>query len=685
MNQSNIEKLLQIIEALDTAYELGEDCINPETGKIVTDAEYDIFKKELTELLLRYDPNHNFLKKPSLSKVSDNVNRVKHDPPMTSLSKSNGTLDEKNDILSNWMTKCFNELNYNKNDDMIFFAQSYKRDGVALALYYENGKLVKAGLRPHDGIYGEDVTENAKYVEGVLEELPEPITCSIRGEVECKISTFNQINEELEKNGEKTYANPRNYTAGSIRQFKDPTETKKRKLSFVGYTIENLDNPPYKTAIQRAKWCNKTLNIPFVRIEPFNYNKLQEMEDNAPNLDYEVDGIVIEVNNLEDQEQLGKHGNSETANPKGKIAWKFAEQSATVEVKNITWNTGRQGNVTPVLEFDPVKLAGTFVSKCTAHNVGIILNKKIGVGAKVKIIKSGKIIPKVIDVVQESNNVTYPKICPSCGEPLELVENNDSTDLVCRNPNCPAQAVGQFVNFLSVIGCKGVASSTITKILDSGLVKKYSDLFSECSVKNLMDIGFTERTSYLIEANIKQVASPDKIKDNKKLQDQIDNIGKIRLSLSKLISALGISNAGSGTARTLCNHFNHDIDAILNASVDELKDVADIGPITAKSVYKGLQTFKDEMYELLKYIELETPKNGGILEGKTFVFTGTFTEKRKDLQKIVEDLGGKNSGSVSKKVDYVVCGEDAGSKEQKADKLGINKIDLDGFYRLIAK
>jgi len=678
-----IDSLLEVIESLDTAYELGEECIHPHTGLIVTDTEYDAIRKKLTDLLSKYDKDNAFLKQPTLSTVTASK-KVKHNPPMTSISKANGTLAEKEDILSDWIKKVMTKLNYSgdkKNGNPII-AQSFKRDGVAVSIEYVNGKLSRAGLRPQDGINGEDVTENIKYVEGVLETLPIPVTLTIRGELECKISVFNKMNEKAIESGEKGYSNPRNYTYGSINQSKDPKETKNRCISFTGYTIENFDKAPYSNSIDRAKWCNQTLKIPFVRVEPFVYSSLAKMESMVSTLDYEVDGIVLEVNDLEDQEQMGRHGDSQTGNPLGKLAWKFKEKSAKPTVKNIVWQTGRQGKITPVLEFDAVPLAGTMVKRCTAHNVGIVTSKGIGIGAVIEIIKSGKIIPKVIDVVKRANKVDIVDVCPSCGSKLELIKGNDAEELYCNNGlNCPAQNIGKIVNYLSVIGVKGLAESIVEGLIDSGLVKKLGDLYN-IDYNTLIKSGFSERTSVLFLARIKMLSNPEKIQDNKILLDKVSKAGKPLISSQDFIAAMGISNAGKGTARGLSKFYNGDIQRLLSATMDELKSIDEIGDITANSIFEFIKGNKDEIIELLDHVDIEKPKTGK-LTGKSFVFTGTFEKKRSELQKMVEDLGGKSSGSVSKKVDYVVVGEDAGSKKDEAEKLNIKILDINGFYDII--
>ena len=671
-----IAELEQIITVLDTLWQEGQDCVNPLNDKEVPNNVYDSMRARLESL----DPDSNVLKQVTASSLQNTSNKINHDPPMTSISKANGTLDEKNDKLKKWLKDCCTELKYDpkkNNDKNPQFVTSYKHDGVAMALYYKDGKLAAAGLRPNDGVTADCVTENAKYIEGVPEQLPLSVTCRIRGEVECKIPVFDGIVKDIEKNGKKNKvgwtnkkppANPRNYAAGGIRQFDDPTITKKRQLKFTAYAIDNLDNPPYKTEIERAKWCSKELGIPFVYLKAFHYRNLAKMEQEVPTLDHEVDGIVISVNDIEDYEQLGTHGSSATGNPKGKIAWKFKEKSAVVTVKNIRWQTGRTGRITPVLEFDGIQLAGTTVSNCTAHNAGIIEQDGIGVGAKVRIIKSGKIIPKIIKVEKKSRNVTLCKICPSCGQKVDLIKGETGTDLVCNNSTCPAQNVQALTHYLMTFGVKGIGNSLTERMVSSGLVSCPADFYS-LEVDDLVDSGFTERIATLTVARIHMISNADKTKDNDKL---LGKIGKARskvkkIQLAKFFAALGIGGASKGTGRSLAEHFD-TFEDIRSASVNDLIEAEDVGDVTAIAVHDYFKENKDDIDELLKYVEIELPKTGK-LSGKNFVFTGSPSSGKSFWIDLVEASGGTVKSSVSKKIDYVIVGDSPGSKLQKAEEL----------------
>ena len=326
---------------LDTQYEEGEECIHPDTEIIVTDGEYDALRRELKNLR----PDSPLFDTATASSLYSENRKIAHDPPMTSIEKaSHEDIETQEEMLFKWIADSMNNASdevasrstitiegKRYKDEPVTYAngylyQTYKLDGVAIGIYYEEGRLVAAGLRPRDGINGEDVTEQVKFVDGIPTKLNTKVTCSIRGELICTLSDFKKVQIELEASGEKLRANPRNHAAGGIRQFKNPEKTRDMKLSFVAYGIERLDNPPYKTEVQRYRWCTKELGVPFVETKEFDFDDLEKMEKELPNLDFEVDGVIIGVNNLEDQEQLGRHGDRETGNPKGKIACNSAAQ-----------------------------------------------------------------------------------------------------------------------------------------------------------------------------------------------------------------------------------------------------------------------------------------------------------------------------------------------------------------------
>jgi DNA ligase (NAD+) len=673
-----IAELEQVIPVLDTLYEEGEDCIHPLTGKVVTDPEYDAMRARLAFL----KPDSPVLKDVTASQVVSFVKKVKHHPPMVSIHKAIGTLAERDKELERWKRDVVKELGYKKPVEK-WAAQAYKLDGVACALYYEKGKLVSVGLRPRDGISGEDVTENAKYVEGIPTQLPVPITGTIRGEIICKKSVFAKIKADW-KNPRYDLGqepkNPRNYAAGSIRQFKNPTITKERQLSFIAYVILS-DDVTEMDEIERAKWCNKTLKMPYVQTPPFRYEDLQKMEDDAPNLDYEVDGVVLSVRNIDDREQMGHHGGSPTNPPKGRLAWKFEEEHADPQVMAVEWETGRTGELIPVLNFPAVQLAGTSVSRCTGYNLGFLLRSKVGVGTIVRIIKSGKIIPKVIGVISGHTTPHYPKKCPTCGHATVIEKGGDPDlmSLMCPNLSCGARAVNAICHYLSTLGVKGVAESTVQKLYNAKLVKTVNDLY-HLKPKQLTDLG--DRNSRLVVARIHMIDQAEKI-DDQELDAAIEKVTKKpkEVPIWQFFAALGIEGAGKTAGKALANHFG-DFSSIVKATEADLAEVEGIGEKTAKVIADFFHHNKALVTKLLANVEPQLPK-GGKLEKFTFCFTGGFPDGKSHWERKVEDLGGKVAGNVSKKVNFVVVGTDAGSKEKKAEELGVKKLSLDDLKKML--
>ena len=688
-DKNQIKNLENLIEHLDTCYELGLPCVNPSTGIVVSDGEYDKLRRDLKSL----DPNSRIFTDQSSSKASA-AQKITHDPPMTSIEKaSHEDYQTKVKMLKKWIEDCIGntptdyevgDIKYPKD----FFYQSYKLDGVALAIYYEKGKLVKAGLKPRNGIDGEDVTEQVKYVESIPNELKEPLTCSIRGELICKLSDFEKVQNRLKKAGEQLRANPRNHTAGGIRQFKNPQKVKDQRLSFIAYSIEGLDNPPYKTEIGRAKWANKELGVTFIQTKSFNFNDLKKMEENVPNLDYEVDGVIIGVNDFDAQEQLGRHGNKNTGNPRGKIAWKFAEEEAQPIVKDIQWQTGRTGKIVPVAIFDSVRLAGTNVTKATLHNYGFMLRNKIDIGTKIKVLKAGKIIPKVVGVVsnQVAQDPNYPIQCPACSSKTEIIEGGKTDDgvmyeLTCTNDDCDSKSLTKLCYYLSTFGVLGLGKSKVADLIEGEAVSTYAD-FYKLTLNDAIACNLSERQGLLAIASIHMIPSPDKY-TNDILVGLIDKAKKKKkvIPLWQLIASLGIHGASKSTGKVLVDHFK-DFDKIRKATVEELTEVEEIGTKTAEVIHAFFEKYSNEIDELLEYVDFELPKTGKF-SGMNFVFSGSFDEGKKHWEKVVENLGGKCSGSISKKTTYLVAGPGSGSKSDKAKELGVSIISVEDLEKLL--
>ena len=706
LNRANLLELA--ITILDTAFETGEDLILPDdiakglglvAGQPVPDPTYDMLRIELHALR----PDSRIFKDVTASTYEHTGAKVRHDPPMTSIAKaSHEDRVQQEQMFFKWLAGVIEKAPHrvsqgefyylqDKKDESRnrfhcglivrypkdYFYQSYKLDGAALALYYEKGKLVRAGLRPRNGTDGEDVTEQVKYVAGIPQELKLPVTCSIRGELLCLKSDFAKVQRELEEAGEDVRANPRNHAAGGIRQFKDPSKVKKMRLSFIAHSVAGQANPPYQTEIERAIYCSKELGVRHVRVQPFNFWELDEMERMAKDLDYMTDGIVIGVNSLHEQDELGNSGGSATGTPNGKIAWKFAEERAMPVVKSIEWNTGRTGSITPVAIFDDVPLAGTMVGRATLHNLGFMRRKGISIGTRIAVLKAGNIIPKVVGVVSDQMaSIKYPEKCPSCGGNTKVQQGDgDMVDLICDNASCPAQNVSNLCHFLDVIGVLGLGESKVSALAESGVVRKRSDFF-KLDMGDCLKAGFSERQAALALASVWMIPTPDKVKDNGKLIEKVNVAQKspLKIPLWQLFAALGIESAGKSCGKALVDHFG-SFESIRNASVSQLSQVEDVGEKTAQIVHDYLNAHRDEIDEILLYVEPQLPIQGN-LTGKTFCLSGGFPDGKKRWEKEIESRGGKIKG-VGKTLTALVQGDDPGAdKEEKARKYGVRVMTL---------
>ena len=694
------DNLERVIAHLDTAYERGDDCKHPDTKIIVSDGEYDAFRRQLAALR----PDSKLFDSATASELVSVARKIVHDPPLTSIDKaSHEDIEVQEEQLFKWLHDSQENLSGDaessgkilKAKGKLYkdapvqypagtFYEAWKLDGVAVALYYVDGKLDRAGLRPRDGINGEAVTEQVQYVSGVPTKLKKKVTCSIRGELICKLSDFEIVQKSLEDAGEKLRANPRNHTAGGIRQFKSPEKTKLMRLSFVAYTIEGLANPPYKTEIERAKFCNDDLGVPYIETKPFKFEDLQKYEDDISKLDFEVDGVIIGVNNLEDHEQLGRRGDPLTGNPKGKIAWKFREEEATPTIREIEWQTGRTGKIVAVAIFDPVRLAGTNVSRATLHNAGFMERNQISVGSVISVRKAGKIIPKVTGVIGGQAKPDFPDKCPSCGAKTDLAKGGteDMLELVCTGDNCGAQIVSSLCHYLSTFGVLGLGESRVRQLVDGDAVSSFAD-FYRLDVETAMATGLTNRQSMLAVAAIQMIPDPDKVSG---LEAAIESATKSKkeIPLWQLFASFGIGAAGKSAGKALASHFG-TLEKIRAASVEELEKVDDVGTITAEAIHSWLTENEKQIDDLLNYVEPIVPESGGSLDGVNFCFSGGFPEGKKHWEALVEGLGGKCSSSVSKKTNYLVAGSGSGSKSEKADKLGIPIIDTGGLEKMIGQ
>jgi len=683
-DKKRIKELEKTIVALDTAFhDTGDDCVDPFTGEIILDNEYDALKRELLTLC----PESKIFTTVTASKSKMKGEKIIHDPPMTSINKCNGSEEEKQDILNKFFEDCKKTIKYaketGKNLDQFLadnFSMSYKIDGIAASLIYKNGNLKSCGLRSKSGQDGISVTDKTQYIQGIPQKLPLPISCTIRGEIYINIDTFNKINSSLLE--KEKFSNARALTAGSMNR---KTNSKMKKgMRFTAYNILNFEDDKYKTEIARASWAAKSLGLDFVKTIPFSFEMLEIFENQHRRLNHMTDGVVISINDLELQKEMGHNGSKDTGNLKSKIAWKFKDQIKTTIVREILWSCGRQGAITPVLIINPVQLEGTQVQRVTAHNVGIIKSKKIGIGSEIEIIKSGKIIPKIHKVVKAQGSANIPTTCPSCKGHIEEVEGqNEALSLVCDNSDCPAQNIKNLNHWFKILGVKGIAEKNIEKLINVGLISTPGD-FYRLTIPNLEIAGFTKRTAVLIVARIWMINSPENIKDNDLLTKSIEGHSseKIKIPMEKFLAAFGINTSGKEAGRILEKEIG-DWQKIKTATVDMLEVFDGIGPTMAQEIVSFFQKNKEMVSDVEQYFEFETKVSGGKLEGKSFCLSGSMEMGKEYWKEQIEAQGGICKSSVSKKLDYLVAGDGSGNKSIKAESYGIPILDEEALEKML--
>ncbi|SDO30677.1 DNA ligase (NAD+) [Halobacillus aidingensis] len=635
----------------------------------VSDYEYDKKMQELIKLEEEY-PDLQTPDSPSQrvgGKPLDAFVKVQHDIPMLSLG--NAFNDEE--------LRDFDRRVKNGTDAEVNYVCELKIDGLAVSLKYEDGIFVRGATRG-DGTTGEDITKNLRTIRNIPLRLKEPVTVEVRGEAYMPKKSFMALNEAKESNGEEPFANPRNAAAGSLRQL-DPKIAAKRNLDIFLYGIGVWENDPTEAHSERLEKM-KELGLK-TNPEWKKCNDIEEVIDyvnswveHRADLDYEIDGIVIKVDSLDQQEDLGFTAKS----PRWATAYKFPAEEAITKLKDIELSVGRTGAVTPTAILDPVKVAGTTVQRASLHNEDLIIEKDIRIGDTVVIKKAGDIIPEVVRVLEdqrtgEEEPYRMPEECPECGS--ELVRLDEEVALRCVNPNCPAQLREGLIHFVSrnAMDIEGLGEKVIAQLFQENLIHTIADLYKldreellqldrmgEKSVENLLNA---------IEAS----------KEN---------------SLERLLFGLGVRYVGSKAASTLAQHFEH-MDALVEADAEALEAIPEIGSKMAESIASYFD--EDQVIQLLEELKqlglnmeykdakksdqpIDSPFND-----KTVVLTGKMEEySRSEMKKMIEELGGKVTGSVSKKTDLLIAGEDAGSKYTKASDLGIEIWDEEQFKNALS-
>ena len=655
--KNRIKELTDIINKASMEYYVND---NPS----ITDQEYDDYYRELLSLEEKY-PEFKLQDSPTSKvggQVVDKFEKVTHKSPMLSFD----------DIFNEDEIIAFDER-IRKTCPNATYTLEPKMDGLSGSLIYEKGVLVRAATRG-DGIIGEDITHNVKTIKSVPLKLNKEIDIEVRGEIYMSKKSFEKCNEERKQNNEPLFANPRNAAAGSVRQL-DSRVAAKRGLDYMAYFIPNPGEYGIKTQSESLKFLkelgfltNYKLNgIANNTDEIISYTEsLGEKRDDLP---FEIDGVVIKVNNLEDEEKLGFTQRV----PRWGIAYKFPAQEVLTKLKEIKFTVGRTGKITPNAIFDPVHVQGSIVSKATLHNEDYCIDKDIRVGDVISIRKAGDVIPEVVEVKKErrtGDETPFKMIdkCPMC----ESVLVKEDANYFCKNPNCPARKIESLIHFASrdTMNIDGLGERIIEDFYNMGFIKDVSDIYRLDNHKeDLMELeGFGQKSITNLLTSIQNSKSN---------------------SLEKVLFALGIRHVGKKTAKILAKRYK-TIDNLINASEEELTNINDIGEIIAKSVkayFSKEENIKlvDELKELGLNFTYESTSVNDTLDGMTFVLTGTLEHyKREELTKILEDKGAKVTSSVTKKTTGVIVGDKPGSKYDKALKLGIKiyeEKDLDELIK----
>ena len=618
----------------------------------ITDQEYDSYMDELIKLEEKYP---NFIRDDSPTRriggeIISEFKKVTHLLPMMSLR----------DIFNEDEVKDFDEK-IKKVVQKPSYVVELKIDGLSVSLLYKNGKLVRGATRG-DGTVGEDITHNVKTIKNIPITLNRDIDIEVRGEIYMPLVSFMKLNEERKENGEKEFANPRNAAAGSVRQL-DSSIAAKRNLSTFLYHLPNAEDYGIHTqeeALNYLKQLGFTVNPNIKKV-----NSIEEVIDYInywtkmrETLSYEIDGIVIKVNDLSEQKKLGVTAKV----PKWAIAYKFPAKEVLTRLNDIEFCVGRTGKITPRADLSPVRLDGSVVSSATLNNQEYVKEKDIRIGDIVSIRKAGDVIPEVVEVKKErriGNEIPFKMIenCPICG--TKLIKKEDEVAYFCPNTNCDARNIEGLIHFASrdAMNIEGFGERIVEDFYNMGYLKKISDYYSLYNHKEtLMTLeGFGEKS----------------------INNLLDNIEKSKKnSLERLIFGLGIKNVGKKTAKILSEYYG-SLDRIINSNIEELSDIKDIGCGIASSIVDYFEKNKNLIEELKRFninmnYEGKTKNINELFNNKTFVLTGTLNSlTRNEARELIEELGGKNTGSVSKKTDVVIVGSSPGSKYDEAIKLGI--------------
>ena len=634
----------------------------------ISDFEYDMLMLELRTL---ESQNPEFITKTSLTQkvggtVKEGFKKVEHEVPLQSLQ------DVFNfDEIKEFIQKVQKQADENGIKEPTYVVET-KIDGLSAAIEYKNGKFVRGATRGN-GLVGEDVTENLKTIKTIPQKLPEDIDITVRGEVFISKAEFEKMNQEREENEEELFANARNAAAGSLRQL-DSKITKSRPLDIYIFNVQKIDGKEFNSHYEELEYLNKIgFNVNPVRIYCKNEEEvikaIEKIGEDREKLTFGIDGAVVKVDNLKLRQIMG----TTSKVPKWAIAYKYPPERKETILKDIICQVGRTGVITPMAILEPVKVAGSTISKTTLHNEDFIKEKGLKIGDRVIIQKAGDVIPEIVEAVVEKRTgeekeFEMPHVCPVCG--AEAIREEGEAAVRCTGIECPAKLYRNLVHFVSreAMNIDGLGENIIGILLERKMISNIADIY---------DLKFEDFASL-------------KKKGEKFAQNLVDSINASKENdLYRLITALGIRHVGVKAAKILAKRFKN-IDNLSSATVEELSEVEEVGPIVANSIKEFFE--QEQTQDLIKRLKKAGVNTEAIQDedidnrfgGKTFVLTGGLENySREEASNIIEKFGGKTSSSVSKKTSYVLAGEDAGSKLTKAQNLGVTILTEQEFMDMI--
>lgn len=650
---SDLDRMKELIRILNEAGK----AYYQQNKEVMSNLEYDKMYDEL--LKLEKETKTVLSNSPTIHvgyELMTALEKEAHPSPMLSLDKT-----KQPDQLASWL---------NGHEGIM----SWKLDGLTIVLTYEHGELVKAVTRGN-GEVGEVVTNNAKVFVNVPRNIAYEGTLVIRGEAIIPYSDFYKMNEEIE-DVDSQYKNPRNLCSGSVRQLNNEI-TAKRHVHFYAFSIGDVEDVDFHNSFEAKLDWAQSLGfdvVEHIRVTEDTIKKeIEEFSKKIEYFDLPSDGLVLTYDDLSYGKSLGRTAKF----PRDSIAFKWADETADTKLTEIEWSPSRTGLINPVAIFEPVELEGTTVSRASLHNLSVMEELKLGIGDEIVVYKANMIIPQVAENKTQSGNIKIPCTCPACGGETKIEDENGIRTLICTNEFCSAKKIKSFSHFVSrdAMNVDGLSEATLQKMIDVGLLNEIYDLFTLKDHKEeILELeGFGEKSyENLVNA----------IEQSKKVV------------LANFIYSLGIPNVGLSNAKLICKHFKEDFDAIKQAGEEDYIVIDQIGPMIAQAMVSYFHTPHNQeiLKHLLQYVEFEKKEEvqtEQILEGKTFVVTGSLKHftNRKQLKEEIEQMGGKVTGSVSKKTDYLINNDKASqsSKNQKAKELEIPILNEEDFLKLIGR